>query len=42
MNLIKSNEVENLQINDIKKLYEDYVSKSQVKLLSSFEFGNDV
>tara|TARA_Y100000816_G_C26095202_1_gene579431 strand:- start:542 stop:1948 length:1407 start_codon:yes stop_codon:yes gene_type:complete len=42
MNLIKSNEVEKLQINDIKKLYEDYVSKSQVKLLSSFEFGNDV
>ena len=42
MNLIKSNEIENLQIDDIKKLYEDYVSKSQVKLLSSFEFGQDV
>ncbi len=42
MNLIKSDEIENLQIKDIKELYVNYVSKSQVNLLSSFEFGNDV
>lgn len=42
MKLIKVNEIDNLTVKDIKNLYADHVSSSQVKLLSSFEFGNDI
>jgi len=42
MNLYKIEDIENLNIKDVKKLYDEYVSSSQVKLLSSFEFGSDL
>ena len=40
--LYKIEDIENLNIKDVKKLYDEYVSSSQVKLLSSFEFGSDL
>lgn len=42
MKLLSIKDIENLEIKKIKQLYNDYVSESQVKLLTSFEFGNDV
>tara|TARA_B100000768_G_C11254277_1_gene365622 strand:+ start:60 stop:1484 length:1425 start_codon:yes stop_codon:yes gene_type:complete len=42
MKLIKSNEIDNLTLEKVKNLYTNHVSSSQVKLLSSFEFGNDL
>ena len=42
MKLFKIEEIDKLKIEDIKKLYDKHVSSSQVKLLSSFEFGDDL
>ena len=42
MKLYKLEEVDRLDINEVKELYKTYVSSSQVKLLSSFDFGNDL
>jgi len=42
MKLIKSEEIDNFSIEKVKNLYNNHVSSSQIKLLSSFEFGNDL
>ena len=42
MKLYKIEDIENLNIDEVKLLYNDYVSPSQVKLLSSFDFGHDL
>ena len=42
MKLIKSQEIENFTLEKVQDLYNNYVSSSQIKLLSSFEFGNDL
>ena len=42
MKLYKLEEVDKLDITEVKELYKTYVSSSQVKLLSSFDFGNDL
>ena len=42
MKLIKIEEIDNFKIDDIKKLYNNYVSPSQVKLLKNFDFGKEV
>jgi len=40
--LFNVNEIDNLDIKTIHKLYKEYVSKSQVDLIGSFGFGNDL
>lgn len=42
MKLLTTEDVYNLNIDQVKELYKNYVSPSQVKLLSSFSFGNDL
>jgi len=42
MKLIKSEEIDNFTLEKVKDLYNNHVSSSQIKLLSSFEFGNDL
>ena len=42
MKLYNSEDIYNFNINEVKNLYNKYVSSSQVKLLSSFGFGNDL
>jgi len=42
MKLYKTEDIEKLNIDEIKSLYNNYVSPSQVKLLSAFDFGNDL
>ena len=42
MKLYKFEDIEKLNIDEVKSLYNEYVSPSQVKLLSSFDFGNDL
>ena len=41
-NLLSVKDAENLEINQIHKLYRTYVNNSQVDLISKFGFGNDV
>ena len=42
MKLYNIQDIENFEIDDIKKIYNSHVSPSQVKLLSNFDFGNDI
>ena len=42
MKLYKIEDIEKLNIDEVKSLYNNYVSPSQVKLLSSFDFGHDL
>ena len=42
MKLYKIEDIEKFEIDYVKKLYNKYVSNSQVKLLSNFDFGNDI
>jgi putrescine aminotransferase len=42
MKLYSLEEAYNLEVDEVKKLYKQSVSSAQVKLLSSFSFGNDL
>tara|TARA_B110001452_G_C15213720_1_gene420954 strand:- start:45 stop:1463 length:1419 start_codon:yes stop_codon:yes gene_type:complete len=42
MKLYNIQDIENFEIEDIKKIYKNHVSSSQVKLLSNFDFGHDI
>lgn len=42
MKLFKTTDIENLTIDDVHKLYSEYVNKSQVDLISKFGFGKDI
>ena len=40
--LLSVEDAENLKISEIQELYKKYISKSQVELIGSFGFGNDL
>ena len=40
--LLSVEDAENLDIKEVHKLYKKYISKSQVELIGSFGFGNDL
>ncbi len=40
--LLSVNEAEKLNINEVQSLFKKYISKSQVELIGSFGFGNDL
>ena len=42
MKLFKTTDIENLTIDEVHKLYSEYVNKSQVDLISKFGFGKDI
>ena len=42
MKLFKTSDIEKLTIEDIHKLYSEYVNKSQVDLISKFGFGQEI
>ena len=40
--LYSVSDAENLDISEVHNLYKQYISKSQVELIGSFGFGNDL
>ena len=40
--LLSIEDAENLSINAVQNYYKEYISKSQVDLIGSFGFGNDL
>ena len=40
--LIKLKDAEKLQIDEVKKLYSDYVNPYQTKIFSNFSFGSEL
>ena len=40
--MLSVNDAENMNVNDIHKLYKNHVNSSKTELLSSFSFGNEL
>lgn len=42
MKLIKNKDIDKLSLNEVKKLYKEFVSSAQVSALETFDFGDEI